>query len=139
MKNNNIKTTPKSSSITVAAMKESSRGVHYLETTEAIANAIVRNHRSATLVDAAKNIQRGDYLIFTPVLLDDDACPSLSHTVSEMVFKVTSVADVPYTLPDHHQSLVCFSRKFDYAFHHGDINGRYQEDTITCNKDKGSR
>lgn len=125
---------PTTSSITVAALRASSCGVHFLSCSEEEANAILRNHKSATIADAALGIQRGDIIIFRPHLGLFGTTPSSFHPLFSRVFKVTSVSDVPHTLPDHHLSLVCFYRKLNSTFHEGDVGGKFLEDTITTEK-----
>ena len=111
---------------TVADLEKLSRGFFRPLISKSDASAYLRGQKTTAIVSAHPNIQKGDYIVF-------EVGRDLFHDIHDVVWEVTFVSYIPHSEENNGFGQVALSivRRTDLAFHRGDINGEYQEDTIT--------
>lgn len=111
---------------TVADLEKHSRGFFRPLISKSDASAYLRGQKTTAITSAKLHIQKGDYIVFE---VDRDIC----NDIHDVVWEVTFVSYISHSEENNGFGLVALSliRRTDLAFHKGDVNGEYQEDTIT--------
>lgn len=112
----------------VEDLVKTTRGFYQADITKCHAEAMLRGHKTYFICSAGRNVQRGDYIVFSV----RDYFRDYFNDINEVVWEVTFVEAVAHSeRSDGYGSVVLSLRRLPKCrFEKGDICGKYKEDCI---------